>query len=140
MNRGFCRKWKSENFNKEVAMKICITSTGNDLSAKIDPRFGRCQNFLFVDIDTLEAEAVQNPAASSRGGAGTKAAQLVADKSAEAVLTENVGPNAYTALEAAGIKIYTGITGTCREAFDLFKQGKVSSVSGPTVKNHSGLS
>ena len=121
-------------------MKICISSTGNDLNAKVDPRFGRCQSFLFVDTDTLETEAVPNPAATAGGGAGTKAAQLVADKSVEAVLTGNVGPNAYTALEAAGIKIYTGITGTCREAFDLFKQGKVSSVSGPTVKNHSGLS
>jgi predicted Fe-Mo cluster-binding NifX family protein len=84
-------------------MKICISSAGNDLNAKVDPRFGRCQNFLFVDIDTLEAEAVQNLAASSGGGAGTKAAQLVADKRVEAVLTGNVGPNAYTAIEAAWI-------------------------------------
>jgi predicted Fe-Mo cluster-binding NifX family protein len=102
-------------------MKICISSTGNDLTSKIDPRFGRCQNFLFVDMDTLETEAVPNPAATAGGGAGTKAAQLVADKSVEAVITGNVGPNAYTALEAAGIKIYTGIKGTGREAFDLFK-------------------
>ena len=120
-------------------MKLCITSTGNDLNSKIDPRFGRCQNFLFVDIDTLETEAVPNPAATAGGGAGTKAAQLVADKSVEAVLTGNVGPNAYTALEAAGIKIYTGIKGNCREAFYLFKQGKVVSVSGPTTESHTGL-
>jgi predicted Fe-Mo cluster-binding NifX family protein len=55
-------------------MKICISSTGNDLNAKVDSRFGRCQIFLFVDIDTLETEAVPNPAATAGGGAGTKAA------------------------------------------------------------------
>ena len=120
-------------------MKICITSTGKNLTSKMDPRFGRCQMFLFVNLDTMETEAVQNPAATAGGGAGTKAAQLVSDKSVEAVLTGNVGPNAYKALEAAGIKIYTGLNGTCREAFDLFKQGKVSSVSGPTVERHTGL-
>ncbi len=120
-------------------MKICISSTGNDLNAKVDPRFGRCQIFLFVDIDTLEIEAVPNPAATAGGGAGTKAAQLVADKRVEAVLTGNVGPNAYTALEAAGIKIYTGMSGICQDALDSFKQGKVSSVEGPTVESHTGL-
>ena len=120
-------------------MKICISSTGNDLSSKIDPRFGRCQNFLFVDIETLEVEAVPNPAATAGGGAGTKAAQLVADKSVEAVLTGNVGPNAYAALEAAGIKIYTGLRGICQDALDAFKNGNVVSVSGPTTESHTGL-
>jgi predicted Fe-Mo cluster-binding NifX family protein len=120
-------------------MKICITSTGKDLSAKIDPRFGRCQNFMFVDIDTLEAETIQNPAATAGGGAGPKAAQLVSDKRAEAVITGNVGPKAYTALEVSGIKIYTGVTGTCRDALDAFKKGNVKSVSGPTTESHTGL-
>ena len=120
-------------------MKICISSTGNNLNAKVDPRFGRCQIFLFVDTDSLETEAVPNSAATSGGGAGAKAAQLVFDKEAEAVLTGNVGPNAYTALEAAGIKIYTGMSGICQDALDVFKQGNVVSVSGPTTESHTGL-
>ncbi len=33
-------------------MKICITSTGPRLDSEMDPRFGRCQYFLFVDPDT----------------------------------------------------------------------------------------
>ena len=120
-------------------MKICISSTGNDLNAKVDPRFGRCQIFLFVDSETLKTEAIPNPAATAGGGAGTKAAQLVFEKKAEAVLTGNVGPNAYTALEAAGIKIYTGMSGICQDALDVFKQGNVVSVSGPTTESHTGL-
>lgn len=120
-------------------MKVCITSTGRDLDAKMDPRFGRCQLFLFVDTETKDTEAIENPAAMSGGGAGTKAAQLVAEQGVQAVLTGNVGPNAYAALEAAGIKIFTGLSGVCRDALDVFNQGNVASVNGPTVESHTGL-
>ena len=30
-------------------MKIAVTSTGNTLESPIDPRFGRCQFFVFID-------------------------------------------------------------------------------------------
>ena len=120
-------------------MKICISSTGNDLNAKIDPRFGRCQTFLFVDTDSLETEAVPNPAATSGGGAGTQAAQLVANNGAEAVLTGNVGPNADSVLNAAGIKVYVGLTGTCRDAIDKYKKEELQTVNGPSVSRHAGI-
>ena len=120
-------------------MKICITSIGNDLSASIDPRFGRCQIFLFVDTETMEFEAVSNPAATSGGGAGTKAAQLVADKGAAAVLTGNVGPNAFTALDAAGVKIHIGLSGSCNDALEKFKNGEIETTGGPSVESHAGM-
>ena len=120
-------------------MKVCISSTGKDLSAPIDPRFGRAQLFLFVDTETMEYECVENPAMTAGGGAGTKAAQLVSDKGAQAVLTGNVGPNAFSALSAAGVKIYAGMTGTARQAVEQFKTGQVLPVSGPSVGAHSGM-
>ena len=120
-------------------MKVCISSTGKDLSAPIDPRFGRAQLFLFVDTVTMEYEFVENPALTAGGGAGTKAAQLVADKGAQAVLTGNVGPNAFSALSAAGVSIYAGMTGTAQQAIEQFKTGQVLSVSGPSVGAHAGM-
>ena len=47
-------------------MKVCVTSEGNNLDSKVDPRFGRCQYFIIADIDTLAFEAVQNPNIYSR--------------------------------------------------------------------------
>jgi len=40
-------------------MKIAISSSGKDLHAQIDPRFGRCQYFVFIDPKTMEFEAVR---------------------------------------------------------------------------------
>jgi predicted Fe-Mo cluster-binding NifX family protein len=41
-------------------MKIAFTSTGSDLDAQADPRFGRRPYFLIVDTDTLALEATPN--------------------------------------------------------------------------------
>jgi predicted Fe-Mo cluster-binding NifX family protein len=51
-------------------MKIVITSQGTDLSSLVDPRFGRCSYFIFVDSDTDRVEAVENPHINALGGGG----------------------------------------------------------------------
>ena len=122
-------------------MKICITSSGQNLDDAIDPRFGRCQHFIIVDTENMQCEVIQNPAISAGGGAGTQAAQLVANKGAEVVLTGNVGPNAFNTLQAAGIKTIVGLSGiTVRQAVEGFKSGQHQHISGPSVKAHYGRS
>jgi predicted Fe-Mo cluster-binding NifX family protein len=121
-------------------MKICITSTGPTLDSDMDPRFGRCQYFLFIDSDTRALEAVENPNLSASGGAGIQSAQLVANKGVEALITGQVGPNAFTTLQAAGIKILTGASGKVREVLEKYQKGQISSsAQGPTVKAHFGM-
>ena len=39
-------------------MKICVSATAPGLDALVDPRFGRCQYFTFVDLDTMESESL----------------------------------------------------------------------------------
>ena len=120
-------------------MKVCITATGNDLASGIDPRFGRCRTFLFVDTETMACTAVANPAMTAGGGAGTQAAQLVADEGAAAVLTGNIGPNAFSALDAAGIKMYVGLSGTVQQVVDEFKSGVLQAAGRPSVERHAGM-
>ena len=120
-------------------MKICISATGTTLESNVDPRFGRCQNFIFVDSETMDFESVGNPAFTAGGGAGIQAAQLVVNKGTAIVLTGNVGPNAFQALQAAGIKIVTGISGTVKEAVEKFKKGEVQFTGAPTVGSHFGM-
>ncbi len=120
-------------------MKLCISSCGNNLESSIDPRFGRSQMFIFVDSETMEYEVVKNPAMNAGGGAGTQAAQLVVNNGAEAVLTGNVGPNANSVLNAANIKVYVGLAGTCRDAIAKFKKDEIQAVNKPSVARHAGM-
>ena len=107
-------------------MKICVTSTGKDLEANIDPRFGRCTNFIIVDTETMEFKAIQNPHIDVVGGAGVQSAQLVASEGAKAVVTNKVGPTAQNTLSSLGVEIYIGAEGKVSEAIKAFKEGKIS--------------
>jgi len=120
-------------------MNICVTAEGKNLDSKVDPRFGRCQHFIIVDPDTLEFEAIENPNIESMGGAGIQSAQLVASKQVKAVVTGNVGPNAFQTLQAAGVEIFTNASGIVKEAIEKYKKGELKAVSGPSVGSHSGM-
>jgi len=120
-------------------MRICVSTTANSLDAPVDPRFGRCPYFIIVDSETLQFEAVPNPASGAVGGAGIQAAQIIASKGAKVVITGNVGPNAFQALSAAGIKIITGAYGTVREVVEKYRRGELKETSSPTVGGHFGM-
>ena len=119
-------------------MKVVVSSTGKELSSPSSPSFGRCPVFLFVDTDSMQFEAIENPNTAVGGGAGIQSAQLMSDKGVQTVLTGNCGPNAERALSAAGVKLYTGITGAVAEAIELFKAGKLTQSDGPSVQSHFG--
>ena len=120
-------------------MKIAISSMGKDLDSQIDLRFGRCQYFILVDSETLAFEAMGNEGLMASGGAGVQAAQLVVQKGATTLITGNLGPNAASALSAAGIKVHLVSGGTVREVTEAFKAGKLQETSGPTVSPHFGM-
>jgi predicted Fe-Mo cluster-binding NifX family protein len=120
-------------------MKICVSAAANSLDAPIDPRFGRCPYFVIVDSETMQFEAVPNMASGAMGGAGIQAAQTIASKGTKVLMTGNVGPNAFQALSAAGIRIVTGASGTVREVVEKYKRGELSETGAPTVRGHFGM-
>ena len=120
-------------------MRIAISASGDNLETELDPRFGRCQYFIFVDTESMEFEALPNKGAGAMGGAGIQAAQNVADKKVEVVITGNVGPNAFQTLSAAGIKIITGVGGTVKDAIEKFNKGELKETPAPNVASHFGM-
>ncbi len=127
-------------FKKEgVKMKVCITSEGKNLDSKVDPRFGRCQNFIFFDTDTGKFDVYENNNAQLQGGAGIQSGQFVASKGVKVVLTGNVGPNAHQVLSAAGVSIFTGVSGTVKEAIDGYKKGEYKEADKPSVGSKFGM-
>ncbi|MFC1808356.1 NifB/NifX family molybdenum-iron cluster-binding protein [Candidatus Omnitrophota bacterium] len=119
--------------------KLCITSQGNELSSQIDPRFGRCQYFVFVDSNTQKFKAVKNPNIESMGGAGIQAGQLVASQGVKAVITGNVGPNAFQTLQAAGVDIIIGVSGNIKEAIEKYNKGELKPTKSASVGSKFGM-
>ena len=120
-------------------MKIAISATGSTLDAEVEPRFGRCQYFIIADPETMEFEAVDNSSAMAAGGAGISAAQAIAVKGVQAVLTGNCGPNAYQVLSSAGIQIITGVSGSVKDAVDGYRSGKFQASAQANVPDHFGM-
>jgi predicted Fe-Mo cluster-binding NifX family protein len=119
--------------------KICVTAQGPTLDAPVDPRFGRCANFIFVDTKTMKFETTPNPGAMAGGGAGIQAAQFIVDHKTKVVLTGHIGPNAYHALNSGGVEIYTGISGIVRDAINQFQNNQLRKASSSTAPAHTGM-
>jgi predicted Fe-Mo cluster-binding NifX family protein len=119
--------------------RVVVSSSGKDLESRVDPRFGRCQFFVMVDLGSMDWNATPNTAGASTGGAGIEAAQIVSDMGIYAVLTGNIGPNAHRALKAAGIKVYVGATGTVSESIERFRRGELEEAGNASVPGHFGM-
>ena len=119
-------------------MKIVVTANGTSLDTHVCPVFGRCTDLVFVDTDTMRFEAMVNPEGASVRGAGFQAAELVVERGAQAVVTGNVGPNAFGVLQAAGVPVYLCGGGTVREAIGAYKAGRLQSVESASVPTHNG--
>ena len=118
-------------------MKIAISSTGNSLESPVDQRFGRAAGFIIADTDTLEFKFVENlQNLNSPSGAGIQTAQIIADLKVDAVLTGNCGPKAFSALSAAGIKVYLGASGLVVESIEKFKNNGLSLAQNPNAQSH----
>ena len=114
-------------------MKIILTATSPSIDSNVEARFGRGAYLIVVDPDTLEWQAHPNPGVGASGGAGTLAAQFVSNQHISSVISGDFGPNAYNALQAAGITMYLfGANSTVMQAIEHFKAGRLERVGAPT--------
>lgn len=120
-------------------MKIAITATDKNLNASVDPRFGRCKYFLIIDSETKAFESINNQAMQAQGGAGIKAAQAMVNHGVDAVVTGNIGPNAFDTLSAAHIRVFTNASGTVEQALQQWSKGALSETQKSTVGSHAGM-
>ncbi len=119
-------------------MKVAVPSTGKDLNAPVDPRFGRSPYIVVVDTETMDAEGLENPGALAGTGAGIAAAQLASDADADAVICSVIGPHAYHALNEGQLKAYASSTGSVREVIERFKAGELELLEEPNTSADAG--
>lgn len=118
-------------------MKLAVTALGPDANSPIDTHFGRARFFRIVDTETGQQTAVDNAAGvNAVQGAGTQAAQTLARLGVGVVLTGHVGPKAWSALEAANIRVHAINGGTTEQAVQDFIAGRLGAINQPNVRGH----
>jgi predicted Fe-Mo cluster-binding NifX family protein len=121
-------------------MKLAIPAEAGSPDSAVCPSFGRTPFFALYDTETGHYEFLDNSAAASEGGAGIKAAQLLVDCGANAVITFRCGNNAAQVLNAAALKLYRAQEGTVSENIEKFSGEKLSPLSEihPGFHSHGG--
>jgi predicted DNA-binding protein (UPF0251 family)/predicted Fe-Mo cluster-binding NifX family protein len=119
--------------DKKEMHKIAVSSEGPGLDGPVDPRFGRAAGFVIIDPDTMVSEYVDNAASQAMAqGAGIQAAELMTRHGVGVVLTGYVGPKAFQALSAVGIKIGQNLEDlSVRQAVEKYKTGQVPMAGAP---------
>jgi len=126
-------------------MKIAVTTFGSDLDGPVDPRFGRAQRLLVVDLpegatdlgsvqisEVLDNERTQ----MLTQGAGLQAAQKIVDAGARALVTGHCGPKAFQVLSLAEVRVYQGASGSVRDALTAFVEGRLEVAREADVEGH----
>ena len=118
-------------------MNIAITSQGETLSSKIDPRLGRTKFFIVYDIEKDNFAAMNNDQnLNAAQGAGIQAAQNIIGTGSEAVITGNCGPKAFRVLSAGEVKVFKAVEGTVEENIEKYKKGELKEMDNANVEGH----
>ncbi len=118
-------------------MKLVFASTGMDLNADLDQRFGRCQNFVSYDTETEKVDCVSNTQnLNAAQGAGIQAASNVAKLKADYIFCGHCGPKAFRVFQAANIKVICGVKGKISDIIKEFESGKLKEADSADVEGH----
>jgi predicted Fe-Mo cluster-binding NifX family protein len=117
-------------------MRVVITADGTELEARVNPRFGHCPYYVFVDMETGEHEAQPNPVIDEGGAVGVEAAHFVIEQGVEAVITVNVGAGPFERLAAADIPVYQAAGMTVGKAVEAFTAGLLTTATGAVGAGH----
>ncbi len=73
---------------------------------------------------------------NSAQGAGIQSAKTVINAGAGVLISGNVGPKAFAALESAKIEIYTGAKGSVGDAIEEYRAGRLTRTNAANVESH----
>ena len=118
-------------------MKVAFTTSGNDLNAALDNRFGRAPKFLVYDLDHDTFEVADNQQnLNAAQGAGIQSAEAVVRLGVGCVVTGHCGPKAFRVLAAAGVKFYTTNALTVDAALEQFRLGELAEARLADTEGH----
>ncbi len=108
-------------------MKLAITARGPGPEFEIDESFGRAYWILVVDLATGKWQAIDNRQTRQvTENAGLLTSRKLVEAKVSLLLTGETGPKAFRALEAAGIEVFHGASGTVFEAVKIWQEGMLA--------------
>ena len=118
-------------------MLIAVSSKGLDLNSPVDERFGRANYFIIYNTDSKSFETLNNETnAKASQGVGVKTVELLSGKNIDLVISGNFGPQAFRALNTAGIKAALWSKGKVSEAVELACNDKLEYCTKANVDGH----
>ncbi|MCD4729393.1 MAG: hypothetical protein K8R74_02250 [Bacteroidales bacterium] len=86
-------------------MKLAIALRGNNLTEKLDDRFGRSKYFCIYDLNSKTAGFVENKHATEQDGVGKHVIDLLVDQNVEMIIACDFGRKVRTTLEKKKIQM-----------------------------------
>jgi predicted Fe-Mo cluster-binding NifX family protein len=90
-------------------MKICVPSTGQGLTAKVDRSFGRAAFFAVVDVGTMRFHCLRNLPLLPGERGEQLVAEMVSLLGVDGVLAECIDAKACHILQRSGVKVFEGV-------------------------------
>lgn len=107
-------------------MKIAITSEGNGMDGNVAEHFGRCPEYVFVEIEEKKvksSESVPNPYFKKHvPGAVPK---FIKENNADVIITGGCGPMAVNLFKELNIKLIVGASGKISDVVSDYLGGKL---------------
>lgn len=120
-------------------MKVILSSAGKEIESEISPVFGRAPYYLLVDTEDMSVQSYSNPATAQSSGAGVAASQFVLEKEPDAVISSNIGPNAYQVLKAAEVPCFNAAEGSVKAAVEAYKNEDLPILGQANARSHRGI-
>ncbi|MCK4327068.1 MAG: cation diffusion facilitator family transporter [Candidatus Diapherotrites archaeon] len=126
-----------EPHKKDTLVLAIPLAEKKGVKSRVLGHVGRAKHFALVKISkgkALSPIIVENPYWDEKSMTGLRAANLIADRGADAVVVKNIGEIAFHTLRDKFVEIYRTRGNTAEEVVKLFTEGKLELLTEPTKK------
>jgi predicted Fe-Mo cluster-binding NifX family protein len=107
-------------------MRIAITSEGGGMDGKVAAHFGRCPEYVFIEIEEnviKSSTIIPNPYFNNHvPGAVPK---FIKENNADVIITSGCGPMAVNLFKELNIKLIVGVSGKISDVVSDYLSGKL---------------
>jgi predicted Fe-Mo cluster-binding NifX family protein len=117
-------------------MKIAFPISEKSADTNIYDSFGRAPFYLIYNTNSKEVDYLDHRAVVAQGGAGIRAAQVLADNGVKAIITSQCGENAEKLLRNAEVLVYKAISGSVKQNIEAFINDQLNLLNEFKQKKH----